>query len=285
MKNLQCCLVLLFVKVTFAQSFLLYNYHTNLLNPAFVGAGKSLGVRLGYLRYDFQGGMQDAPATTTFSVTSPLAKNLGLGVSVMNQNIFVKRNTEFYADVSYKLQIRREKYLYFGIKTGFANNVSDFKSLKINDPLFNQNQSKTHFRLGAGVYFKMPNFFAHIATPNFLLGTLEPAVKDGNKVISENLQEKFQTYLGTGYHFRFTKYFVVSPVFFANITVAGQNEYNYAAVFSYDTMIDLAFNYKSSGGITGALSFYTKKWRLGYAYEALSSDFMAKHDFLLIYNF
>lgn len=285
MKKYSSLLFLIFTQFIFAQSFFLYQHHTNILNPAFIGKWEHLGVKLGYVKYDFQA-VQNAPSTTMLSVFSPVSENFNLGISAMNQNIFVERNTQFYADASYKLQLKKNKYLYFGIKTGFANNTSDFQSLNVvNDPVFNQNISKTHFRLGAGVYFEVPYFFVHLSTPNFLLATLQPEIKKNNTVLSENLQEKFQTYFGLGSQFHFAKYFAVSPVFFANIIAGGSSEYNYAAIFSYDTMLDLAFSYKNSDSAGVSLSFYTKKWRIGYAYEFLSSGFMATHEFFLSYNF
>ena len=286
MKIITLIFIVLCVKLSFAQNALSYNYHMNLFNAAFVGVDRGFQMGVGYLRYDLD--VEDAPYAQMVSISGKLPNNLGLGLSVINKKIFVQKRTRFYLDASYKLVISSKKNLYFGIKTGFLNYTADFTSLKIenNDPLFAENKNQIKFHIGAGIHLTSSNYYLHFFIPNFLLSDLEPAMKKDNKTISKALQQTFQMYFGGGYHFNFTDYFTVTPVFFSKID--GENkDYDLGSIFSYDKMIDLGFTYRMSNSFTASLSFYSdKNWRLGYAYEFLSSDFqVATHEFLFKIRF
>ncbi|MFY0632049.1 MAG: PorP/SprF family type IX secretion system membrane protein, partial [Flavobacteriaceae bacterium] len=84
-------------------NFTLYNFNMNIINPAFAGIKDSPELNLVY-RNQFLG-IDDSPRTISLAYSRPLAKNLGIGISVINDQVFVLSQTDIAADISYKLQM------------------------------------------------------------------------------------------------------------------------------------------------------------------------------------
>ena len=73
-----------------------YMYNMNVINPAFAGSMENLSFGLLYRKQWVD--IEDSPSTGTFSGHSPVGKNVGLGLSVINDKIGPVEETNAYAE-------------------------------------------------------------------------------------------------------------------------------------------------------------------------------------------
>jgi type IX secretion system PorP/SprF family membrane protein len=145
-----------------------YMYNMNVINPAYAGSKENLAFGLLYRKQWVD--IEDSPTTATFSGHTPVGKNVGLGLSAINDEIGPVKETNLYGDFSYTLQLGGEHRLALGIKAGLTfhkvglfdevyNNVPD-----AGDPAFSENVSNTYFNVGTGVFYVhqqlLPGFLA-----------------------------------------------------------------------------------------------------------------------------
>ncbi|RWX00126.1 PorP/SprF family type IX secretion system membrane protein, partial [Flavobacterium cerinum] len=95
-----------------------YMYNMNVINPAYAGSKENLSFGLLYRKQWVD--IEDSPTTMTFSGSSPVGKNVGLGLSVINDKIGPVEETNVYADFSYTLNLGGEHRLALGLKAGIT---------------------------------------------------------------------------------------------------------------------------------------------------------------------
>ena len=188
-------------------NFTLYNFNMNVINPAFAGTNGFKEISLGHRSQWI--GVENGPNTQIANFTSPLRNNLGIGVSLVRNKVFVLQESDVTVDISYKLKLSYEHDLYFGVKTGasFINiNLSSILSSG-SDPLFTENRSYSNTQFGAGFYLKHEKYYVSISSPNILKG--KRYIKNGNapNAVVDNLH----MYYGMGYRFDLTDRVSISP--------------------------------------------------------------------------
>ena len=151
-------------------NFTLYNFNMNIINPAFAGIKDSPELNLVY-RSQFLG-IDDAPRTISMAYSKNVGKNLGIGISLINDKVFILKQTDVAVDISYKIQMSEKTKLYFGLKAGggFTNiDLSRANNQGI-DPLFSENQDFFNPHIGAGINIQNEKYYISISTPNLLKG-------------------------------------------------------------------------------------------------------------------
>src|SRR5690625_7833956 len=108
-----------------------YMYNTQVINPAYSGNREMLSFGLLY-RTQWVG-IEGAPKTVTFTTNSPIGKrrNMGLGLSVIHDEIGPSTQTDVAIDYAYAIPVDDDTRLSFGIKGGFDVLVVDFTKLDI----------------------------------------------------------------------------------------------------------------------------------------------------------
>ncbi|MEQ6124972.1 type IX secretion system membrane protein PorP/SprF [Pseudotenacibaculum sp. MALMAid0570] len=250
-------------------NFTLYNFNMNIINPAFAGIKETPELNLVY-RNQFLG-IDDAPRTISMAYSKPMGKNLGLGISVINDRVFVLTETDIAIDVSYKIQIGEATNMYFGLKAGggFVNIDLTKANNSGLDQLFNQNQSFFNPHIGAGLNIQNEKFYISISTPNFLRG--DRYEKQGNRPSAAVDQAHF--YMGGGYHIAINDNLLLTPRFMMR-SVQG-------APTSYDIGSSLEINKKFTAGVNlrvdETVSAYglfqvIDKLKFGAAYDVTTMD-------------
>ena len=153
-------------------SFSHYMYNHQAVNPAYVG---SRGVTnfTSVLRSQWTG-IEGAPLTQTLSFSGPVsAKNIGFGLSVLNDKIGPVGTTSFAIDLAYHLRLNRKDHrLALGLKAGalnFALNPDMINTLVPNDSAFQMDQEQALLpNIGFGFYYYTQNFYAGLAVPQML---------------------------------------------------------------------------------------------------------------------
>ncbi len=263
--------ILIFEQATAQQdpNFTLYNFNMNIINPAFAGIKESPELNLVY-RSQFLG-IDDAPRTISMAYSKAMGKNIGFGVSVITDKVFVLNQTDLAIDISYKIQVGEKTNLYFGLKAGggFTNIDLTRANNQGIDPLFSENQDFFNPHIGAGINIQNEKYFISISTPNLLMG--KRYEKQGNT--PSIAVDKSHYYIGGGYNFRINEDLSLMPRLMIR-TVEG-------APTSYDVGTSLDIQNKFQAGINFRVdemtSFYlllqvVDKLKLGAAYDMTTSD-------------
>ena len=188
------------------QSYLsLYRYQMNIINPAYAGTeGKdvlSLTSRNQWMNID------NAPRTLVMSFSSERKKNVGLGISIESDKVFIEKQTFMYLDFSYKLQMNETTKLFLGLKAGGNFYKADTESListsDYNDPS-QINLSRINPNFGAGLYLKGEKLWISLSVPRFF-----KVKRDKDMMISA--KERIHNYLAMGYSFNISKDFEMKP--------------------------------------------------------------------------
>lgn len=153
-------------------SFSQYMFNHQAVNPGYVG---SRGVTnfTSVLRSQWAG-IEGAPLTQTLSFSGPVsAKNIGFGLTILNDKIGPISTTSFDIDLAYHLRLNRKNHrLSIGLKAGMMNyalNLAMIETTIANDGAFVlENEQSLLPNIGFGMYYYGQNFYAGFALPRLL---------------------------------------------------------------------------------------------------------------------
>ena len=160
---------LLFFNETKAQQdpqYTQYMYNMNVVNPAYAGSRGTLS--LGLLGRTQWTSIDGAPKTLTFNAHAPLGKKVGVGISVIGDEIGPAKEQNIYADFSYTLTTSDVGRLAFGLKAGVTLlnvNLLDVVLPETNnagDPIFDENINDAFPNFGQIHSNKFPIFYKHL---------------------------------------------------------------------------------------------------------------------------
>jgi type IX secretion system PorP/SprF family membrane protein len=153
-------------KVQFTQ----YMFNNLVINPAYAGAEEALS--LTFIQRSQWTGIENAPSTQTLSAhTLFMKRNMGLGLTVINDRIGVHKNLNTLVNYAYHLKTGEHSFVSMGLQAGIHYRKSDYASLAGSsyDPkLFNPVISHVVFDFGMGLYFRSPRFHAGISVPGII---------------------------------------------------------------------------------------------------------------------
>ncbi len=261
-----------------------YIYNMNVINPAYAGNKEALSLTALYRNQ--WSGFDGAPETATFSGHSPVGKNVGLGLSVISDELGPVNETNAYADFSYTLQLGTKTKLALGLKAGatFLDiGLTDLDLQDEGDQLFSENVNTTKPNFGAGLFLYTDNFFFGLSVPNFLTTTHldENALDFGS--------EERHYFATAGYVFQINDNFKLKP------SALVKSEFN--SPVSFDVNLNALFfdkfeiggSYRLDDSFSGLVGFQaTPVLRIGYAYDAVTSEIRvvapSSHEVILTYD-
>lgn len=287
---------LLFSSKVFSQQdaqFTQYMFNGMYYNPAF--AGKEGGYRFSALHrsqwfnYATSTGGGGAPVTQLLTAQGRLEdKNIGYGLTVVNDQIGATGNLEINLQGAYHKQINRTT-LSFGAYVGMFSSSLDYGELVVVNPEPNLptsgKENSMNFNVGAGLLVDRGNYYVgissrHINRPSFDFG-------DGG--ISNPLEN--HSYLLFGYRFRPVGQFRVEPSFLLKSVSLNNFSFDLSVIGTYQNRITggLAFRGEESlSVILGYSLLPDNSLTLGYAFDMVISGLEAKsptsHELLLRYR-
>jgi type IX secretion system PorP/SprF family membrane protein len=234
----------------------------NIINPAYAGADGedvlSVTSRNQWLSID------KAPRTLVMSFSSARKDNLGIGVSIESDKIFIEQQTFLYLDFSYKLQIDETTNLFLGLKGGGNFYKADTQSLNTYSPFSDPaqtNLNRFNPNFGAGAYLKGQKFWISLSIPRFF-----KVNRDKENLISA--KERIHSYLGGGYSFPLSSNIDMKPSLMLrkvkgipinaeiNNFFSFKNKFEFGVSYSFKTALSLMTLINISKGID-----------MGYAYQ------------------
>ena len=253
-----------------------YMYNMNVVNPAYAGSRETLSI--GLLGRTQWTGLNGAPKTLTFSAHSPFSKNVGLGLSVVADEIGPIKEQNIYADFSYTLQTSDEGKIAFGLKGGVTfKDIGLFSltTVETSDPAFNDNVNSTNPNFGAGAFYYTDNFYVGLSVPNVLEVS---HIKTKNGKISD-VSEKMHYFITSGYVFDLTTSLKFKSSTMIKAVSGAPLSVDVSANFLFNEKLELGASYRLDDSVSGLITFQVARgFRMGYAYDYTVSNFSDFND-------
>jgi type IX secretion system PorP/SprF family membrane protein len=273
--------------------FTQYMFNGMYYNPAF--AGKEGGYRFSALHrsqwanYTTSSGTGGAPVTQLLTAQGRLeSKNIGYGLTVVNDQIGATGNLEINLQGSYHKQINRTT-LSFGAYVGMFSSAIDYGELIVVNPEPNLpssgKENSINLNFGAGLLLDRGNYYLglssrHINRPSFDFG-------DGG--FANPLEN--HSYLLAGYRFRPIGQFRIEPSFLLKSVSFNNFSYDVSVIATHQNKITggLAFRGEESVSVILGYSLLPdNSLTLGYSFDLVISGLEAKsptsHELMLRYR-
>ena len=258
-------------------------YNMNVINPAYAGSRENLSFGLLYRNQWTE--IDGAPETGTFFVHSPVGNNLGLGLSVIADQLGPVKETNAYVDFSYTLNLGGEHRLALGIKAGATFHdigLANIALINPNDPFF-QNINETTPNIGAGAFYYTDKYYLSVSVPNMLSSV--HLSQNGNNIGSET-QHYF---VSGGYVFDVSPNTELKPSFLVKSAFDAPTSFDLNLNARFYKKFEIGASYRLDDSFSGLVNFaITPSLRIGYAYDAVSSDINefapASHEVMLLFD-
>lgn len=268
-----------------------FAFNSLAVNPGYAGSREALTVT-GLHRSQWVS-FPGSPKTQTLTVHTPIHnEKIGVGLSVINDEIGIVNTTSVYGDFAYKLKVG-EGLLALGLKGGI--NVRSTKltdvALVEEDPTFQTDiSSKVLPNFGFGLYYSAEKYYVGLSTTKLLLNDLNTNVVSGD---FEKAKESRHLYLITGAVFDVFKtvgikvrpQLQVKHVAYAPITIDLNTTLLYKDRFWIGPMARLG------DGIGGLVGFqFNDQISVGYSFDWSMANATGRfndgsHEIMLRYDF
>lgn len=250
-----------------------YMYNTIAINPAYAG---SRGVfSIGALHRSQWVGLDGAPTTQTLNFHSPVSNRVGLGLSIVNDEIGNGTNQDTYFDAafSYTIPVSKTGKLSLGLKAGghFLNiDFSQLRGYGLENNLPNiDNKFAPNF--GAGVYYHTDQFYAGLSVPNFL--QTEHFDNSGTNSSSFLAEERMNIYFITGYVFDLNPNLKFKPAALVKAVEGAPLQIDASANFLINDKFSLGAAYRWDAAVSLLAGFQiSDQFMLGLAYDRETTD-------------
>jgi len=149
--------------------FTQFMFNNMVMNPAYAGAEEALSATL--LTRSQWTGVDGAPSTQCFSLHTLLRpQRVGLGLSVIRDQIGVHSHTNVRTNYAYHLPVGDDAILSMGLQAGITSLRSDYASLLGNssDPQLMSTLQTTMLGFGAGVYYRTRRWCVGLSVPELM---------------------------------------------------------------------------------------------------------------------
>jgi type IX secretion system PorP/SprF family membrane protein len=264
-----------------------YMYNMNVINPAYAGSKQNLSFGLLYRKQwvDIQG----APSTFTFSGHTPAGKNVGLGLSVIADEIGPVKEQNVYGDFSYTLNLGGEHKLALGLKAGATFQRIGLQSEisatlpDLGDDGFSEDTSNIFFNLGTGIFYYTNKYYVALSVPNMIKANYLDfnGVKYGT--------ETQHYFLTGGYVFDLTPNLKFKPFAMLKSAFNSPSSLDVSANFLFNERFEIGGTYRVDDSFGAMVNFaVTPSLRIGYAYDNVISEIRtvapSSHEIILLFD-
>ena len=269
-----------------------YMYNMNVVNPAYAGSKESIS---GALLYRQQwAGLEGAPKTATFSIHSPVGKNVGLGLSAISDKIGPVEENNLYGDFSYTINMGGESKLAFGLKAGatfqkigLLSDIGNGYTQQPGDFAFDENSNNIKLNIGSGLFFYTNKFYAAFSVPNMLKSKHLDITRNGQELNFGS--ETLHYFLTSGYVFDLSANTKFKPSAMLKSAFDAPTSLDCSANFLFFEKYEIGATYRLDDSFGAMVNFaVTPSIRIGYAYDHVISDIKgtapSSHEFMLLFD-
>lgn len=258
-----------------------YMYNTLSVNSAYAGSAGHLTIT-GIYRTQWVG-LAGSPNTQSVTVDSPVGKNVGLGLSVVNDEIGPSQEQYIDMNFSYTIKTSDEYKLSFGIKGGGRVLNIDWSkgSYRDNDIQFQENiQNKFLPVVGAGLLLHSERSYLGLSIPNFLT---DKRYDDVQEAIAN---ERIHAYLIGGWVFDLSANTKFKPAFLMKYASGAPISVDLSANFLFNEVLSLGASYRTGDSFSALAGFQiSQQFLIGYAYDHTTTELQefssGSHEILL----
>lgn len=264
-----------------------YMYNQNILNPAYAGSRSDLSI--GILARTQWVGLDGAPDTQTLNIHSAaLGNGLGIGLSVIHDQIGPAEESNLMLDLSYTLQVSASANLAFGVKGSYNNlSIGHVNPLETGDIVFDTPIDEWYPNVGVGAYYYTDRFYAGLSAPNLLESFSYELSSTGKKVndISDTMH-----FFGTlGYVFDLSDNLKLKPSAMVNMVSGSPIELDLNASLFINDMFEVGLSWREGDSIDALIGIQASPAiRIGYAYDHTLTplgDFnTGSHEVMLLFD-
>jgi len=265
-----------------------YMYNTQVVNPAYAGNRDVLSFGLLY-RTQWVG-LDGAPKSATLTADTPIGslENMGLGLTLVRDELGPSVETNITIDYSYSINTSSSSQLSFGLKAGVDILDVDFSKLNIADPgdIFENNiDNKVAPQIGAGVYFNTERFYAGLSVPNFLTtkhfdqsDITDP--ETGNPVAEvTTAADRMHYFLIAGYVFDLSENIKFKPATMFKAVGGSPLQADISANFLFNEKLTVGVAYRWSAAMSAMAGFQiSNQLFIGFGYDFETTDIERYND-------
>lgn len=259
------CLVFLLPFVIYSQQesyYSLYNYNMQVINPAYAGAEADL--LFSFINRSQWESLDDSPKTMAFSLSSKRKNNVGLGLSVVSDKVFVEKQTFAYLDFSYLLDMGKTK-IFLGLKGGgnfYRASSLDLEDYNLTIDPAQGELSRFNPNVGAGLYIKNKIYWFSVSIPRLF------NVKR-NDDLSLGAKDRVHSYVGGGFDLPISKSLTFKPMIMLRKVKSLPLSKDIGGFLSILNKFDIGISHRSNSSFSAmTLVKISKRLDIGYAYES-----------------
>jgi type IX secretion system PorP/SprF family membrane protein len=267
-------------------------YNMNVMNPAYAGSKENMA---GSFMYRQQWvGLEGAPKTATFSLHSPIGKNVGLGISAISDKIGPVEENNVYADFSYTLNLGGSNRLALGLKAGATFHkiglFSDIGNGYIQQPgdlAFSENTNSAKLNIGTGLFYYTEKYYLAFSIPNMLNSKHLDVTQNGQLYqFGSDVQHYFIT---GGYVFNLSDNTKFKPSFMMKSAFNVPTSMDLSTNFLFYNKFEAGASYRLNDSFGAMVNFaISPTIRIGYAYDYIISDLkvttVASHEIMVLFD-
>ncbi len=258
-------------KAQYDAMFTQYMFNEMYINPAYTGSKEAMAINLTHRQQwvNFPG----RPITTSFTVHGPLSNNkMGLGISVLNEQIGKLSRNLVYLNYAYRVKIGENGHLSFGIMGGIHNQVnklSELKPTEIGDAQISQNTPNIISpNFGSGIYYYTKKFYVGISIPrmiddSYLFNSTGGIIKSTK--IDPN---KFHYYFTVGKVFDVNENLKIKPQAMVKMVQNAPIQYDLNVNFLIKNKIWAGVSYRSGADVSALIGVQVNsQFLVNYSYD------------------
>ena len=248
----------------------LYQYNMQVVNPAFAGAEAKIAASL--INRNQWATLENAPKTTALTFSSERANNVGLGLSVVSDQVFVEKQTFAYVDFSYKLELADDTKIFLGLKGGGNFYSSDAIGLNTNTSEIDPAQkmlSRFNPNIGVGLYVQNNSYWFSFSIPR-----LFNVKRNGDRFSAA--KDRVHTYISGGTQIELSKRFTFKPSLMLRKVKGLPLNADITGFLSIKNRMDFGISYRTKTAVSFMVFLnIINGLELGYAYETPSQAMLS----------
>ena len=259
------------------------------INPAYAGSKDMLSM-MAVSRNQWVS-MPGAPVTRTFSIHSPITgSNMGLGLSVLSDQIDPIKQTGVYFDYSYTLHFGGNQNLALGLKGGINFYQAGLSTLATNDsgdPVFANDINRNFLpNIGVGAFFHTDRYYLGLSLPKLIENTINK-----NSVATQNVsKEQIHIFFMAGYVFDLNRIVKFKPSILTKYVKNAPVSFDLNGNFLFYDRLWLGAMYRVGDSFGGLFQIQaTNQLKIGYSYDLpinlLGAYNGGTHEIMVSYDF
>ena len=246
-----------------------WRQNMSLINPAYVGSTEKTEINVISYKDQFNG-VHDGPQTQSLAAQGSFNDNVGVGLEIVSDRVFIQKETNVFANFSYKLSFGEGKDLFLGLKAGGSFFSVDFNKLQTADPINQGQVSKFNPNFGLGAYYKADKYFVSLSAPRILQAERYEEISGG---AAQEATDATLVMFGGGYYYDLNENIQLIPALMTRYIDGAPFGLDFSASARFYKKFELGGSYRLNDSMSVMASFEVGKMLdLGFAYDFATSD-------------